>query len=125
MGLGNWTRSNSEICLLATKGKPKRISGSVRSIVLSPLQQHSRKPAEIRDRIVELMGDLPRIELFAREAAPGWDVWGNEAPTPEVKDAPATASSWPERRKHMNQTTKETRRRSYDAYSPSGPPAAA
>ena len=88
MGLGNWTRSNSEICLLATKGKPKRISGSVRSIVLSPLQQHSRKPAEIRDRIVELMGDLPRIELFAREAAPGWDVWGNEAPTPEVKDAP-------------------------------------
>lgn len=89
MGLGNWTRSNSEICLLATKGKPKRISGSVRSVVLSPLQQHSRKPAEIRDRIVELMGDLPRIELFAREAAPGWDVWGNEAPTPEVKDAPA------------------------------------
>ena len=89
MGLGNWTRSNSEICLLATKGKPKRISGSVRSIVLSPLQQHSTKPAEIRDRIVELMGDLPRIELFAREAAPGWDVWGNEAPTPEVKDAPA------------------------------------
>ena len=54
MGLGNWTRSNSEICLLATKGKPKRISGSVRSIVLSPLQQHSRKPAEIRDRIVSL-----------------------------------------------------------------------
>ena len=89
MGLGNWTRSNSEICLLATKGKPKRISGSVRSVVLSPLQQHSRKPAEIRDRIVELMGDLPRIELFAREAAPGWDVWGNEAPTPEVKDVPA------------------------------------
>ena len=88
-GLGFWTRANAEICLLATKGKPKRISGSVRSIVLSPLQQHSRKPAEIRDRIVELMGDLPRIELFAREAAPGWDVWGNEAPTPEAKDAPA------------------------------------
>lgn len=80
MGLGNWTRSNSEICLLATKGKPKRISGSVRSVVLSPLQQHSRKPAEIRDRIVELMGDLPRIELFARETAPGWDSWGNEVP---------------------------------------------
>ena len=51
MGLGNWTRSNSEICLLATKGKPKRISGSVRSVVLSPLQQHSRKPAEIRAAI--------------------------------------------------------------------------
>lgn len=47
--------------------------------------QHSRKPAETRDRIVELMGDLPRIELFAREAAPGWDAWGNEAPTPGAR----------------------------------------
>lgn len=79
-GLGNWTRSNSEICLLAVKGKPKRVSASVHSVILSPVQQHSRKPAEARDRIVELMGDLPRIELFAREAAPGWDAWGNEAP---------------------------------------------
>lgn len=81
-GLGNWTRSNSEICLLAVKGKPKRMSARVHSVILSPIQQHSRKPAETRDRIVELMGDLPRIELFAREAAPGWDAWGDEAPTP-------------------------------------------
>lgn len=80
-GLGNWTRSNSEICLLAVKGKPKRVSASVHSVILSPVQQHSRKPAEARDRIVELMGDLPRIELFARETAPGWDSWGNEVPT--------------------------------------------
>lgn len=79
-GLGNWTRSNSEICLLAVKGKPKRISAGVHSVVLSPLQRHSQKPAEVRDRIVELMGDLPRIELFARSAAEGWDCWGNEAP---------------------------------------------
>lgn len=79
-GLGNWTRSNSEICLLAVKGKPKRVSAGVHSVILSPIQQHSRKPAEARDRIVELMGDLPRIELFAREAAPGWDSWGNEVP---------------------------------------------
>lgn len=84
-GLGNWTRSNSEICLLAVKGKPKRMSASVHSVILSPVQQHSRKPAETRDRIVELMGDLPRIELFAREAAPGWDAWGNEAPTPGAR----------------------------------------
>ena len=56
--------------------------------MFSPLRRHSQKPAEVRGKIVELMGDLPRIELFAREAAPGWDVWGNEAPTPEVKDAP-------------------------------------
>ena len=84
-GLGNWTRSNSEICLLAVKGKPKRMSASVHSVILSPVQQHSRKPAETRDRIVELMGDLPRIELFAREAAPGWDAWGNEPPTPGAR----------------------------------------
>lgn len=80
MGLGNWTRSNSEICLLAVKGKPKRISASVRSVILSPVLRHSQKPAEVRDRIAELMGNLPRIELFARETAPGWDSWGNETP---------------------------------------------
>lgn len=79
-GLWNWTRSNSEICLLAIKGKPKRVSASVHSVVMTPLQKHSQKPDEVRDRIVELMGDLPRIELFARSAAEGWDCWGNEAP---------------------------------------------
>ena len=81
-GLGRWTRSNTEPCLLAVKGKPKRISASVGQLVFSPLRRHSQKPDEVRDRIVELMGDLPRIELFARETAPGWDSWGNEVPTP-------------------------------------------
>jgi N6-adenosine-specific RNA methylase IME4 len=77
-GGGNWTRSNPELCLLATKGKPKRISASVRELVVSERRQHSRKPDEIRQAIVELVGDLPRIELFAREKTEGWDVWGNE-----------------------------------------------
>lgn len=77
-GLGYWTRANPEICLLATRGNPKRVSKKVHSVVDSPIREHSRKPDEVRDRIVELMGDLPRIELFARERAPGWDVWGNE-----------------------------------------------
>lgn len=66
-GLGRWTRGNTEPCLLAVKGKPKRISASVGQLVFSPLRRHSQKPDEVRDRIVELMGDLPRIELFARE----------------------------------------------------------
>jgi len=66
--------------LLTIKGKPKRVSASVHSVVMTPLQKHSQKPDEVRDRIVELMGDLPRIELFARSAAEGWDCWGNEAP---------------------------------------------
>lgn len=79
-GMGNYTRSNSEFVLLATKGSPKRISGGVHQIVDYPVGQHSAKPPIVRDRIVELMGDVPRIELFARDAAEGWDVWGLEAP---------------------------------------------
>ena len=78
LGLGWWTRSNAEICLLAVKGKPKRKNASVRQLVFAPIEQHSKKPDIVRDRILELMGDLPRIELFARQASPGWDVWGNE-----------------------------------------------
>ena len=77
-GLGRWTRANAELCLIATKGKPKRISASVHSVVDAPIRGHSQKPEEVRDRIVELVGELPRIELFAREKTPGWDVWGNE-----------------------------------------------
>lgn len=77
-GGGNWTRSNPEICLLATKGKPKRLSASVANLTVSLLKEHSQKPVEIKDKIVTLLGDLPRIELFAREKTEGWDVWGNE-----------------------------------------------
>ena len=77
-GMGNWTRSNAEMCLLGIKGKPKRISCSVHQIISSPCSVHSKKPDEIRDRIVRLVGDLPRIELFARQRTPGWDAWGDE-----------------------------------------------
>ncbi|MDL2327250.1 DNA methyltransferase [Ruminococcaceae bacterium OttesenSCG-928-A11] len=77
-GMGFWTRSNAEICMLATKGKPKRNSNRVHQVIHSPIRRHSQKPDEARLRIEQLMGDVPRIELFAREAAPGWDVWGNE-----------------------------------------------
>ena len=78
LGLGFWTRGNAEICLLATKGKPKRIHAGVRQLVTAPVSEHSRKPDEVRKRIVELMGDVPRLELFARQKVYGWDVWGNE-----------------------------------------------
>lgn len=77
-GLGHWTRANAELCLLAVKGKPKRVSARVHQIIDSPIEEHSKKPDEARHRIVELVGDLPRIELFARQTVPGWDVWGNE-----------------------------------------------
>ena len=71
-----WT--NAEVCLLATKGKPKRASASVHSVIDAPIGRHSEKPAETRDRIVRLAGGGTRIELFARQTAPGWDAWGDE-----------------------------------------------
>lgn len=77
-GMGHWTRANAEVCLLATRGKPKRVNAGVHSVIESPIGRHSEKPDEVRHRIVELLGDIPRIELFAREAFDGWDCWGNE-----------------------------------------------
>ena len=77
-GLGHWTNGNAELCLLATKGAPKRVSKNVKQIVLAPRGRHSAKPPEVRDRIVQLIGDMSRIELFAREEPEGWDCFGNE-----------------------------------------------
>lgn len=79
-GLGRWVQGNAELCLLATKGQPHRVSKSVKQIVLAPRGRHSQKPAEVRERIVSLLGEQNRIELFARQYAEGWDCWGNEAP---------------------------------------------
>ena len=77
-GLGYWTRANPEICLLATKGKISRVSAGVPNLQVHQVREHSRKPDEIRSEIVKLLGDLPRIELFARQRVAGWDVFGNE-----------------------------------------------
>jgi site-specific DNA-methyltransferase (adenine-specific) len=81
-GIGYYTRSNAELCLIATKGKPSKVSKSkkVSSVIISNRRQHSRKPDQARERIIKLCGDVPRIELFARERFSGWDVWGNESP---------------------------------------------
>ena len=77
-GLGFWTRGNAEVCLLATRGHPKRQAANVHQFIISPVREHSRKPEEAREKIVALMGNLPRVELFARQSPSGWDVWGNE-----------------------------------------------
>lgn len=77
-GLGYWTRQNPEIILLGTRGHPKRIDRTIPNLVIYPRHNHSAKPPEVARRIVALMGDLPRIELFARSSVPGWDSWGNE-----------------------------------------------
>lgn len=94
-GGGSWTRANSEFCLLATRGDVRRISKGVHQLIETwdetvednvlraphpGKKEHSAKPAIVRDRIVELMGNLPRIELFARDRVAGWDAWGNQVP---------------------------------------------
>lgn len=80
-GLGYWTRANAELCLIATKGKPKRKSKAVHQIIDTPVEEHSKKPDCVREKITCLIGGgVPKIELFARQAADGWDCWGDEAP---------------------------------------------
>lgn len=79
-GIGFYTKSNCEICLIGTKGKPGnlKISNYVSSCIISEKREHSRKPDEARERIKDLVGDRPKIELFARQTVDGWDCWGNE-----------------------------------------------
>lgn len=77
-GMGFWTRANPEPCLLATRGHPKRRSGSVPKLVITPRREHSRKPDEVAQRIEQLC-EGPYLEMFARESRPGWDAWGMQA----------------------------------------------
>ncbi len=79
-GIGYYAKSNCEVCLLGVKGKPHSLvkSNEVSSVELCPRGKHSEKPAIIRKKIEKLFGDIPRIELFARQKTEGWDVWGNE-----------------------------------------------
>ena len=78
LGHGALDKSQCGICLLATKGSPKRQAKNIHQIVISHVEEHSKKPDEVRRRIEALMGDVPRVELFARQSSTGWDVWGNE-----------------------------------------------
>jgi len=77
MGLGYWTRANTEPCLLATRGKPKRIATDIRQGIIDKPREHSRKPDCVHGRIEKLVGG-PYLELFARAPRKGWDVWGNQ-----------------------------------------------
>lgn len=79
-GIGYYAKSNCEVCLLAVKGKAHSLvkSNKVSSCVLHNRTKHSEKPQIFRDKIVELFGDIPRAELFARQKTEGWDVFGNE-----------------------------------------------
>ena len=76
MGTGYWTRANPELCLLFTRGKPKRISAGVEKLIVAPRREHSRKPDETYDRIEQLVAG-PYLELFARTERAGWDALGD------------------------------------------------
>lgn len=96
-GMGYWTRSNSEVCLLALKGSPVRLATDVHEIVQAPVAEHSAKPEEVRKRIERLFSG-PYLELYARKTAPTWSTWGDEiprsrfvaSPLPESQTSPAS-----------------------------------
>lgn len=77
IGMGYWTRKQAEICIMFTRGKPRRIGKGVRQIIEAPRREHSRKPDETHDRVQALVAG-PYLELFARQPRAGWTVWGNQ-----------------------------------------------
>jgi N6-adenosine-specific RNA methylase IME4 len=91
-GMGNHTRSNVELVLLGLKGPSKRALGiprasaAVHQVVVAPRGAHSAKPRAVRERLVELYGDVRRVELFARERVPNWDAVGNEIDGRDIRD---------------------------------------
>jgi hypothetical protein len=92
MGMGHMTRANSEDCLFAVKGKlPPRINAGIVQSFTAPRLEHSRKPDVVREKLVQLLGDVSRIELFARQTSHGFDVWGNQCEDPAVQLHPGYA----------------------------------
>lgn len=80
-GCGKWTRAGSEDCYLFTRGgiqRPEPGHAGVRQSFHSVPGRHSEKPNEFRKRIIQLMGNVPRVELFARDRREGFLVWGDE-----------------------------------------------
>lgn len=77
VGQGYTTRANAEFCLLGRRGRPARLAKNVRQLIVDPIREHSRKPDETRERIVAYAAG-PRLEMFSRSTAPGFDAWGNE-----------------------------------------------
>jgi N6-adenosine-specific RNA methylase IME4 len=85
-GVGYYTKSNPEVCLLGIKGRMKPVDNSVSNVVYFPRLAHSEKPGIVRDKIVQLFGDLPRIELFARQIVDDWDSLGNYLDGRDIRD---------------------------------------
>ena len=101
IGCGFWTRANPELCLLATRGRPQRISRSVRQLILAPRRAHSRKPDEVYERIESLVPG-PYLELFARRRRLGWESWGQEVET-GISERRWRADSYPKHPEEIQQ----------------------
>lgn len=92
MGMGHMTRANSEDCLFAVRGKlPERLNAGIVQSFTAPRLKHSQKPDVVREKLVQLLGDVPRIELFARQSSHGFDTWGNQCEQPAIELVPASA----------------------------------
>lgn len=104
IGTGYWTRGKHEILLIATRGKPvapamgdQLDSWSEDMAVEADVGRHSAKPAVFAEWIEKHWPNTPKIELNAREARPGWDVWGNESERGAPReDKPQSSGECPE-----------------------------
>jgi N6-adenosine-specific RNA methylase IME4 len=85
-GVGYYAKSNPEVCLLGMRGQVPTVSNAVSSVIHAPRREHSRKPDESYFRIEGVFGDVPRIELFARQSAPGWDTAGNHIDGTDIRE---------------------------------------
>lgn len=93
-GMGNWSRSNTEFCLLGVRGKPKRVARNIHQVIEHPIMKHSEKPAIVREKIVQLAGDKPRLELFTRHVVDGWTGLGNHLDSRDIRESlPELAAS--------------------------------
>ena len=92
-GVGYYSKSNSEPCLLGMRGQLPTKSNKVSNAIFAPRREHNRKPDEARERIVQLFGDIPRIELFARETAAGWASAGNALDGLDIRESLALAAT--------------------------------
>lgn len=92
-GVGYYAKSNPEVCLMGMRGQVPTISDNATSVILAPLREHSRKPDEAYDRIGQVFGDVPRIELFARYSQPGWDVAGSGVDGLDIRESMARQES--------------------------------
>ena len=90
-GMGAYTRANAEICLLGisknTMASKCVKSHAVHQVIESPIEAHSKKPEIVKDKILELFGDVPRIELFARINTKGWDSVGYDLDGKDIIDS--------------------------------------